>query len=93
MLTTPQARQIAIDCVQHVGGAQTVKLNSVLEAVNILDVETLDTLKRSIIVNKKIGVKSKNHRMKIQDFDSIKIESTVNALAKVIREKAEPIKP
>lgn len=92
MLTTPESRQIAIDCTQHVGGAANVKINSVLEDVDILDDETLDTLKRSIVRNNNIGVKSKGHRMKVKDFDSITIKSTVDEMATIIREKAEPIR-
>lgn len=91
MLTTPQARQIAIGCVQHVGGASNVKINSVLKDVDIPDTVTLDTLKRSIVRNKNIGVKSKGHQMKVKDFDTTTIESTVNQLATVIRQKAKPI--
>jgi len=91
MLTTPESRQIAIDCVQHVGNAAEVKITSVLEEENIPDDVTLETLKRSIVRNKKIRVKSKGHRMKVKDFDSISVKSTVDDVAKVIRDEAEPI--
>jgi hypothetical protein len=72
MLTMPESRQIAIDCVQHVGDAPAVPITSILQDVNIPDSDSLDTLKRSIVRNKKIGVKSKGHRMKASDFDSHK---------------------
>lgn len=90
MLTMPESRQIAIDCVKHVGDAEEVEINSVLEDVNIPDADSLDTLKRSIIRNKKKGVKSKGHKMKFADFDAISIKSTVDDVADVIRNQAVP---
>lgn len=93
MLTIPASRDIAVDCTEHVGGETVDDITKPLEEFGIEDDESLDTLKRVIVVNKNIGVKSRGHKAKFDDFEDISTESTVDELAETIRTKAQPLTP
>jgi hypothetical protein len=87
-MPTGQAQGVAIRCVAKVGG-QNPKLDDVLGDVGISDDLAVKALTREI-VHGKGGVTKEGYKMKTSDFNSISPESTVDDVADVIHNNAQP---
>lgn len=90
-LTPTQSLRIVRNCIRAIAQVEGVEAEDILEDVGFPTQDRVNLLRRLVVVSETIGVPSKGHRLNANHLAGTNPETSVGAMADVVRLRATPV--